>query len=259
MNTTELNTNLKRKTKIPEDMRVGTVHSTSINGDLEVVSYTNSHNVGVSFFGYQHTVMTTTPKIRSGCVKNKMLPNKYGKGFIGIGEFTSLTHKKAYTVWHHMLSRCYCPKYHKRQPTYKNCEVVSEWLNFQKFSEWFYNVSNYEDSLHLDKDLKVADNSLYGPDTCIFVTMDVNSFLSCVYEKGTYGIGISLSKSGKLKVQASCGAGSTNKHIGTFSIEDLHKAKKAYSEFKYNLRDELVLEQTDKEVKNSLQLWKIPS
>lgn len=239
-------------------MKVGTVHSTSLNGDLEIVSYTNSHNVGVSFFGYSHLIVTTTPKIRSGGIKNRMLPSKYGKGFIGIGKFSSATHKKAYTVWDHMLQRCYCPVYHRKQPSYVNCAVVVDWLNFQTFAEWFYEESNYEEGLHLDKDLKVSGNKVYSPSTCIFVTREVNAFLSCVYRKGEFGVGISSSNSGKLKVQGSDGEGIT-KHLGTFLVEELESAAKTYADFKYKVRDELVLAQENVEVKRLLMLWEIPT
>lgn len=33
-----------------------------------------------------------------------------------------------------MLQRCYDSKYHEKSPTYKNCEVHNEWLNYQNFA-----------------------------------------------------------------------------------------------------------------------------
>ena len=34
-----------------------------------------------------------------------------------------------------LLKRCFCEKYQKRKPTYKNATVCKEWLDFQNFAE----------------------------------------------------------------------------------------------------------------------------
>ena len=50
-----------------------------------------------------------------------------------------------------MIIRCYSNNYHQREPSYKECSVCEEWLNFQNFAKWWY--INYFEEGDLDKDL----------------------------------------------------------------------------------------------------------
>ena len=79
-----------------------------------------------------------------------------------------------YRVWRDMLKRCYSSCYHKRQPTYKNCEVCDEWKVFSNFKGWMMN-QDWENK-HLDKDLLKEGNKIYCPDYCIFVNQTLNKF-----------------------------------------------------------------------------------
>ncbi len=83
---------------------------------------------------------------------------------------------RAYSRWNSILMRCYCNSYHERFPTYKDCTVAKEWHNFQNFAKWF--EENYIEGYHVDKDIKVKGNRVYGPDTCIFVTPQKNKEFS---------------------------------------------------------------------------------
>ncbi len=105
-------------------------------------------------------------------------PSVFGKGYLGEGNHPASIDKvltKAYRVWHSMLLRCYDDKYHKQQPTYKDCSVCDEWLNFQSFAKWF--DTKYIPDYHLDKDIRIKDNKVYSPDTCLFVPQWVNNLL----------------------------------------------------------------------------------
>lgn len=83
---------------------------------------------------------------------------------------------KCYCTWYNMMKRCYDPKDHDYE-TYKDCEVMKKWHNFQNFAEWWY--ENYYEipnvSMSLDKDILVKDNRLYSPRTCCIVPMPINS------------------------------------------------------------------------------------
>tara|TARA_R110000787_G_scaffold4900_1_gene18512 strand:+ start:198 stop:707 length:510 start_codon:yes stop_codon:yes gene_type:complete len=95
----------------------------------------------------------------------------YGVGFNSGGEFKPSingNHTKPYSTWKSMLMRCYSDKYHAKFPSYKECEVCDEWLDFQVFASWF--VVNYIDGFQLDKDIKIDGNKLYSPSTCMFVS-----------------------------------------------------------------------------------------
>ena len=75
-----------------------------------------------------------------------------------------------------MLRRCYDEKLHKKYPTYIDCKVCEEWLNFQNFAKWYYN-NYYEienEKICLDKDILHKGNKIYSPDNCVFVPNNIN-------------------------------------------------------------------------------------
>lgn len=96
---------------------------------------------------------------------------------------------KIYSVWYCMIDRCYNPAMHQKFPTYKDCEVCEEWLTFSNFKRWF--DENYIEGYHLDKDILVKGNKIYGPDTCCFVPPKINAlFISSKSKRGVLPIGV---------------------------------------------------------------------
>ena len=71
-----------------------------------------------------------------------------------------------------MIIRCYSNNYHQREPSYKECSVCEEWLNFQNFAKWWY--INYFEEGDLDKDLLVKDNKIYSPKYCCILPKQIN-------------------------------------------------------------------------------------
>jgi hypothetical protein len=120
--------------------------------------------------------------IRNGLFKNKLSPSVHGIGFIGDGPYKTYENGKstrANTAWRNMLQRCYDQGYHVRQPTYIDCTVDEEWHDFQCFAKWFEeNYPTDGNSYELDKDALIADNKVYGPDTCCFLTRQENAEVS---------------------------------------------------------------------------------
>lgn len=126
----------------------------------------------------------------------------YGKG---INDSTEPTEKRIngkrvicpfYETWRGMLKRCYSDKCLSKHPTYVGCTVCDEWLYFSKFKSWMQ--SQDYNNKPLDKDLLVQDNKIYSPDTCVFVSREINNFLTTRAKvRGDYPIGVSLSKTGK--------------------------------------------------------------
>lgn len=49
--------------------------------------------------------------------------------------------------------------------------------SFMKFREWMI-TSNWEEGLVLDKDLLITGNRCYHPETCCFISPEVNSFIT---------------------------------------------------------------------------------
>ena len=84
-----------------------------------------------------------------------------------------------YCTWAHMIKRCYMDDAKRRpgiETPYIGCSVVEEWHKFSVFKSWM-ETQDWRGKC-LDKDLKVYGNKVYGPDTCIFITQDINKLIS---------------------------------------------------------------------------------
>lgn len=124
-----------------------------------------------------------------GCPKCGVNKRKTGVLGVGINKSDRLKHKEAYSHWHGMIGRCYGDIELKKRPTYQECSVCEEWLNFSSFIEWFY--KHHVDGWHLDKDILVKGNKVYSPETCCFVPSEINGlFAKCNAIRGKYPIGI---------------------------------------------------------------------
>ena len=174
----------------------------------------------------------------------KKLAEKYNNNvIITLGSLGAVVYEngkmtKCYEVWNHMLQRCYDSKYHEKYSTYKDCEVVEEWLNLQNFGNWFddnyYEVKN--EKMCLDKDILNKGNKIYSPNNCIFVPDKINTlFVKCNKSRGDYPIGVCYHKSiGKFIARCSIYDFKTNKsknkHLGYYDTPN--EAFKIYKQFK---------------------------
>lgn len=133
-----------------------------------------------------------------------------------------------YVTWYNMLKRCYDHKLHAKQPTYKGCTVVQEWLKFSNFRAWMQ-AQDWQGK-PLDKDLLVQGNKLYGPETCVFVSQALNNLMTTHgAAKGDYPVGVYWHKQHS-KFKASCSNHLTRKqeHLGYFvTPEEAHLAWRA--------------------------------
>lgn len=165
---------------------------------------------------------------------------------------------KVYQAWMNMLKRCYNHNELKMRPTYIDCTVCSEWLSFQSFAEW-YELNHPKDggSYHLDKDLKILGNKVYSPETCLFVSRQVNNFTTDSGAiRGAFMIGVSWHRQAE-KLRATCGNPITGKHehLGLF-ISEL-SAHLAWRKRKSELAYELAMIQENQEVADALLQWKL--
>lgn len=155
-----------------------------------------------------------------------------------------------YQVWQSILDRCYSTELHGRRPSYKGCSVHEDWLTFSKFKTWM-EAQDWKDK-HLDKDLLFEDNKVYSPDTCVFVSGMVNTFIiDRGAARGDYLIGVFLHKQAG-KFQASCSNPFTKKieYLGYFTTEI--EAYEKWKKRKLELAHELAAIQTDPRVANAL-------
>lgn len=81
-----------------------------------------------------------------------------------------------YNTWKAMLERCYSESLKRRRPSYIGCTVCEEWLLFSNFKVWM-ETQDWKGN-QLDKDLLIEHNKVYSPETCLFLSREVNSFLT---------------------------------------------------------------------------------
>lgn len=138
-----------------------------------------------------------------------------------------------YTRWFSMLRRCYSAAYHKRQPTYIGCTVCKEWLLFSSFKAWM-ETQDWEGK-ELDKDILVQGNKVYSPETCVFVSRVVNTFVKPFSgNTGEFPRGVYWNKNTK-KFIAQCENPFTKKKVFLGCFNNVDEAAIAYSEYKFEL------------------------
>ena len=153
-----------------------------------------------------------------------------------------------YRTWSNMLKRCYSKKAITTYPSYKDCTVCDEWLTFSNFKVCMEN-QNWKD-LQLDKDLLVKGNREYSPNTCIFISAQVNKLLNTNNSsRGEFPIGVSFNKR-KNMFQAQCKENGKQKNLGYYSTEA--EAYKIYCLFKQKVIINMANAQKDMRIKYAL-------
>ena len=95
-----------------------------------------------------------------------------------------------YSVWKDLMRRCLCQDYKDKHPAYTDTTCCEEWLLFSNFKSWM-EQQDYEGK-QLDKDLLVYENKVYSPETCVFVSKEVNVFMvKGDSVRGKYPLGVS--------------------------------------------------------------------
>jgi hypothetical protein len=118
-------------------------------------------------------------EIRTGQIKHPLDRTVYGRGYLGIGEYTYEENKKRSYCWRAMFKRCY--EENGNYLPYTEVGVSEDWCNFQNFAKWY--DENYVDGWELDKDLKSLDlTKEYSEGCCIFIPPELNKRLSHTYE-----------------------------------------------------------------------------
>jgi hypothetical protein len=219
--------------------RTGERGINNFGSKMIIVEYRTNRDIDVYFPEYNWTAKNRRyDNFKKGKISCPYERKVYEVGYPGEGEYKVKENGKntrVYDTWHNMLYRCYDSKYHKKQPTYTNCEVDEDWLNFQNFAKWYYD--NYyevkDEIMHLDKDILVKHNKIYSPDTCVFVPQKINGlFIKRDKSRGESVIGTSSLKNGKYIVHCSMinpeTGESKGKHLGIYETQD-----KAFEVYKY--------------------------
>ena len=205
--------------------RIGEINYNKLNNKMEIIKYVSYNEVYIYFEKYDYIKKVTYRQFKNKEVVCPYEPRTYGKGYLGEGKYKTRNINgkptKCYDRWKKILQRCYDPKFHEKKPTYKDCTVCEEWLNFQNFAEW-YHKHYYEvpgERMHLDKDILNKGNKIYSPENCIFVPQRINDlFVKRQNDRGDSPIGVYFIK-GENKYRAQCNRFYKSRYIGDFNNE----------------------------------------
>lgn len=211
---------------------------------MRIVEYNNNQDITVEFQDeHKSKVKTQYCNFDKGSVKNPYYPTVYGVGIAGnkyktVYENSSRSIKE-YTIWYHILQRCFDEKWKEKRPWYKNIEICNEWLYFPNFYEWLHSQPNFDKWYDgkrwaVDKDILNKGNKIYNAENCCLIPQNVNClFLKREAERGQYPIGVRY-KDGEGFI-ASCHNPFTNKNekLGVYSTPE--KAFQAYKIYKENI------------------------
>ena len=150
-----------------------------------------------------------------------------------------------YKTWLSMLERCYSPRNLGNRPTYVGCTVVEAWHRFSTFRIWM-EQQDWQGK-QLDKDLLVIGNKVYGPDTCIFVSLRINSLMSGKNPKHLYPVGV-FPQGNRFKASIFKNGRST--HLGVY--DTTAEASKVYRTVKAELITDVATVETCPRIKAAL-------
>jgi len=152
--------------------------------------------------------------------------------------------------WKHMFTRCYSPQWLKKNPTYVGCTVDPEWHSFMAFKQWMLS-KDWKDK-QLDKDLLSLDKKVYSPNTCLFVSRQVNSlFNERANDRGNLPVGI-YARKGKYEVGISYG---NAKRTWVGSYNTVPEAIDAYINAKRIAANKVIRAEPDQLVKEAVRKY----
>ena len=219
--------------------RTGEEKLNNFGSKMVVKEYRKYSDIDIYFPEYDWTAKHVQyNNFKKGNIKCPYEPKVYGVGYLGEGKYKAFENGKKtdkYDIWYHMLERCYDPKFHERNSTYKDCMVEDYLLNFQHMGEWieenYYEIPG--EKMCLDKDILHKGNKIYSRDTCVFVPQRINKlFTKADNSRGNDPIGVSDLPSGNYQVYCNNGYGK-NIYLGTYSTKE--GAFQAYKQYKENL------------------------
>ena len=211
---------------------------------MTIKEYRSAKDIDVYFSEYNWVFKNTTyQNFKNGNIKCPYEPRVCGVGYLGEGKYRVEENGKKtyeYKIWHGMLKRCYDPKYHEKEPTYKGCKVEEYLLNFQHMGEWleknYYEVP--DEQMHLDKDILCKGNKVYSRDTCIFVPQRINKlFTKRDKARGDNPIGVTPTSSGNYQVRCD-GINGERIYLGSYSTKE--EAFQVYKEYKERVIKEVI-------------------
>lgn len=163
-------------------------------------------------------------------------------------------HTVYYNVWMGIRKRCLNKD--RRHPSYSNCIICEEWLDFQKFAKWY--DENYKEGYNIDKDILIKGNKVYSPETCCVVPKEINlAVMNDKNRRGKYPIGMYFDK-GNNVFQARISKYGIPTYLGCYNSTD--EAFEVYKKAKEDYLKELAnkyKENISEAVYNALMNYKV--
>lgn len=215
--------------------RVGEISKSKHGHTMIIKEYKNRKNIVVYIPEYDYSVKAEYTQFKNRTITTPYDRTNCGIGFIGEGKYSVRENNKItkeYMFWNNMMKRAYDSKYKEKNPSYKDCTVCEEWHKFQNFAKWC-EENHYEiegERMELDKDIVVKRNSIYSPETCVFVPSSINKiFTKRQNKRGDFLIGVCWDKSCKC-FKSYCSTLDKREYLGSF--DDEVKAFLSYKNFK---------------------------
>ena len=165
---------------------------------MKIIRYANSMDIDIEF--QDDNKYITKHRRYDDFIKGKV-QNPFDKTVFNIGYLGEINivdaHSKSYHTWKGILERCYDQNFQKYKPTYKDCTICEEWLNYSIFKKWFENHIYYiqGERMDLDKDILHKGNKCYCPQYCIFVPSRINTlFTNGTNVRGKLPVGVTLDR-----------------------------------------------------------------
>lgn len=178
---------------------VGSVFTNAHGETCEVIKNIDHRFAEVKFSGeFPHTKVVWKSQLGTLGFRSDFARTVYGVGiYVPYGVYIcrdSVSGKitKEYNLWSNMLKRCYCPQQLEEDPTYKGMSVHKEWERSDVYWKWAERQAGWlSKNYHQDKDLLVPGNKVYSPDTVVFISNQLNTFLcDCRKVRSQYGQGV---------------------------------------------------------------------
>jgi hypothetical protein len=200
---------------------------------MKIVSYISENNISVEFDDGFIKQNVRYGNFKRGGVTNPYAPSLCNVGFMGCGEFDS--NDKAHNIWRGMIERCYgTNKNRARDLSYSECNVSSDWHNYQNFARWYtdnyYQVNN--EVMMLDKDILFRENKTYSAELCIIAPSSINMLINgrTRIDSGSSPLGVTYHKKFN-KYEASCNKNGKRVYLGIYDTPlEAHMVYKKYKE-----------------------------
>jgi len=237
---------------------LGKVFQSKNYGEYIVTEYKSWREVHIMFTATGFKTVAQLKEIRTGMVKDYLLPTICGVGYLGIGdykcqrinEYGKRANTPEYEVWNGMLKRCYNKEWRDKQgrQSYEGVTVCIEWHNFQNFAKWF-NENKPEGDYALDKDLKIIGNRQYSPESCTFLPVRVDSLFTGTMDDRDLPRGVHFCKNKKKyivqlhKGDVTAKGNPKQTYLGAYTSKD--DAIRAYREAKIEVVSKVAEEYKD--------------